>query len=534
MKKEADILFNRFAQIIDEGNVGFFFGAGMSRNAGIPVVPTIVCAIVSSLGLPDVYTKKLIELKYPFEAFLEILNRYASLEKLLEMFKQGEPTEFHYMVKHLVEKGLVTQLMTTNFDLLIEKTGISLNNVVYDEKDFHQLSNDNVNYIKIHGGINKVGTIRTIMGSIAKKQLRAKRKDAINFFFKNAGLKTVFVFGYSCSDKLDLTPYIKSVSDCNTRIVFVNHSQSDIAIETKMDNNNPFSGFENLYVTCNTDSLIRYLEDYFHVSLTCNTSCFSVDEYLDYSSLGVYERYLFGAGLLFRNSCYEEAADLLRHALKHDGDIVRRVEMISFLFEIYHNIQMFTSKTMDEILPHNITFNKMEEEKNRSLEILNGIKENKTRDNKIAGLKMHWGHFLLSFRKYDDAIQSYRESLELLLQTANTYRIYQSRNNIANTILTRWNNGDSILNGDEVYQECYNIWRKCLLFFRQSAYPFEFEIACENMAELLLHFRKNQTKRIERYLNMAMEISVYLNDQTGINNCNKMFKQLHVFAVEKS
>ena len=147
---------------------------------------------------------------------------------------------------------------------------------------------------------------------------------------------------------------------------------------------------------------------------------------------------------------------------------------------------------------------------------------------------MHWGHFLLSFRKYDDAIQSYRESLELLLQTANTYRIYQSRNNIANTILTRWNNGDSILNGDEVYQECYNIWRKCLLFFRQSAYPFEFEIACENMAELLLHFRKNQTKRIERYLNMAMEISVYLNDQTGINNCNKMFKQLHVFAVEKS
>ena len=534
MNKETEVIFNRFAHIIEEGNVGFFFGAGVSRNAGVPVVPTIVSKIVSSLNLPDVYAKKIVELKYPFEAFLEILNRYAALDKLLEVFKQGEPTEFHQLNKHLVEKGLLTQIMTTNFDLLIEKTGISSLNVVYEETKFHQLSTDEINYIKVHGGINKVNTIRTVMGSIAKKQLRVKRKDAIDFFFKNAGLKTVFVFGYSCSDKLDLTPYIKSVSGSNTRIVFVNHCQSNSAAETIIDGDNPFSVFENLYVTCNTDSLIRYLADYFHVYLNCTSCCFSVDEYLDYSSLGVYERYLFGAGLLFRNGCYKEAANLLQQALKHDGDTTHRVEIISFLFEIYHNIQTSTLKPMYKILPRGITFNTMEDEKNMSLKVLNGIKDNNTRYNKIAGLQTHWGHFLLSCRKYDDAIQSYRDSLELLLQTANTYRIYQSRNNIANAILTRWNNGDSVLIGDEVYQECYIIWRKCLVYFRQSAYPFEYEISCENMAELLLIFRKNRIKRIKRYLNTAKELSIYLNDQIGIDNCDKMIKRLRVVEVEKS
>ena len=532
MTKQEDLIFNKFARIIDEGDVGFFFGAGMSRNAGVPVVSTIVSKIVSSLDLPCNFAKKLIELKYPFEAFLEILSRYASLEKLLGVFNQGDPTEFHLLTKFLVEKGLVTQLMTTNFDLLIEKTGLSSLNVVYEEKCFCKLSADKVNYIKVHGGINKIETIRTVMSSIAKRQMRSKRKFAVDFFFNKAGLKTIFVFGYSCSDQLDLTPSIKSVTGGNTRIIFVNYTQSSEVKETRLDANNPFSVFENICIECNTDSFIRYLADYFNVPSSSDPTHFSIDEYVDYSWLGIYDRYFCGAGLLFRNSCYEEAADLLRQALNHNGDAVRRAEMISFLFEIYYNIQTITEKDMNEILPSSVTFKTMEKEKDEALRVLDGISDETERLRRIAGLKTGWGHFLLGCRKYDEAMLSYRDALEVLMQTSNAFRIHQGKNNIANAIFTRWKNGESELNGEEVYRECYKIWVNCYNYFRQSPYPFEHEISCENMAELLLRFRKKQTKRIERYLNSARELSMYLNDQTGIDICEEMMRQLYAVKYE--
>lgn len=526
MNKKEEQIFRRLAHVIEGGNVGFFFGAGTSRNAGVPVVSTIISKIVSSLDLPDYYANIILELKYPFEAFLEILNRYVPVENSLKIFELGEPTEFHLLVKHLVEKGLVKQLMTTNFDLLIEKSKIPDLSVVYKEKRFQQLSADKVNYIKVHGGVNDVKTIRTLMGFIAKKQMRSKRKYAVDFFFNKAGLKTVFVFGYSCSDRLDLTPYIKSAANRDTRIIFINHTQSDETKETQLGKNNPFSGFKSTCIECNTDSLICYLAEYFQAPISCNHSHYSIDEFFDYSSLSMYEKCLFGAGLLFRNGNLVDAASLLRYALQHDGDRVRRVEIFSLLLEVYHNIQTNESRPMEDLLPDGVTFEMVEEWKNKALNVLRHINDDKERLNSIAGLKTHWGHFLLSYRKYDEAMHSYQESLELLLQTSNTYRIYQCYNNFANTEYVRWKNGDSVLKDDEVYLKCHNEWRRCLRYFRQSEYPFEYEISCENMADLLLSLRKNQKKRINNYLKTAKDLSDYLNDQTGVENCEEMMKKV--------
>ena len=75
---------------------------------------------------------------------------------------------------------------------------------------------------------------------------------------------------------------------------------------------------------------------------------------------------------------------------------------------------------------------------------------------------------------------------------------------------------------ETVYQRCYSEWHSCLRYFSQSQYVFEKEIAYENMAELLLVFKKTQKKRILHYISEARKLSEYLNDQTGCDNCKKL------------
>ena len=203
-KSKFELLCDDLAQVIRQGNVGFFFGAGMSINSGLPTAFTIIDKIVMSLGFAPEQAEKIKKLNYPFEAFLELLSSYTPVEKMrkmLAMFDLGEPTQFHWLTKKLMGEKLVTQLMTTNFDQLIERTNIDDINVVYNEKYFQNLSSQEVNYIKIHGGSQRKNTIRTVISSIARKKLRTQRKKAMDFFFNKAGLKTIFVFGYSCSDE---------------------------------------------------------------------------------------------------------------------------------------------------------------------------------------------------------------------------------------------------------------------------------------------------------------------------------------------
>ena len=128
-------LAKELAQVIRQGNVGFFFGAGMSKHSGIPTARTIIDKIVMSLGFAPEQAEKIRELEYPFEVFMELLSIYASpkkMRKMLKIFDLGDPTQFHWLTKKLVGEKFVTQLMTTNFDKLIERTNI--NNIIAELK----------------------------------------------------------------------------------------------------------------------------------------------------------------------------------------------------------------------------------------------------------------------------------------------------------------------------------------------------------------------------------------------------------------
>lgn len=524
-------IFEEISQTIATGHVGFFFGAGTSRIAGIPTAKEIVNEIISSLELTDIPIEDTRTLNYPFEAFLEILGRYASLDKMLCVFELGVPTQFHWMVKHLVENNYVKQIMSTNFDMLIERTNIDNLNIVYDEKHFNNLSRDKVNYIKIHGGVNHVKTIRTVMGSIVQKELKSRRKQAIDFFFNNSSINVIFVFGYSCSDKMDITPFIKSNNNCNTKIIFINHKEDDTITKREFTKDSLFYGFNGYIVDCNTDQLVQYLIKQFGISCYFEQDSINPRKYLDYSDMSIYKKYLFVAGILFRNGHYEKALDVLKQALCHDGEEDSWAEIVSFMFEVYHNIQMTEEKNINEILRKNDSFQSFERNKELALKIFSHITDKKMQLTHIAGLAEHWGHLLLSFGKYEQALSEYKKAMVLFEQTKDTFRIYQCLNNIANTIFIRWKKGMSINSDEEVYSECYRIWYKCLCYFRRSKYLFEYEIACSNMAELLLRLNNHKKKRIERYIEKAEELSKYLNDMTGIAECKGLRNAFNLTCI---
>ena len=63
------------------------------------------------------------------------------------------------------------------------------------------------------------------------------------------------------------------------------------------------------------------------------------------------------------------------------------------------------------------------------------------------------------------------------------------------------------------------------------AFDIEKEIAYENMAELLLAFKRTQKKRIAHYISEARKLSEYLNDKTGLDNCIELEKEANKILV---
>ena len=520
--------YEALCEKINRGNVGFFFGAGTSFNSGIPTVTYIINKLLSSLNLHTEAYQFLRKAEYPFEAFMEIVEKYDNINRLLGVFEEGTPSLFHRTIKKLVNDGYISQLMSTNFDLMIERVKIKDINVVCKERDFGKLQPNQVNYIKIHGSIDEPKSIRTVMSSIASRSLRTKRKSAIDFFFNRTKLNTIFVLGYSCSDKMDLTPYIKSSANKSVQVVFIEHCNGpEFSVNNVCDNNKVyelFSEYDLLYVKCNTDDFIEHLANHFGVenSKECVLEKKNVDSFFDYSQLSKDSKFLIGAYLLFRNSEFELSLKLLKEIVDTRSFSYMRAEAISLLLEVLHNIEEKGEK--DWISGYD--FESLLELRDEARVCYMSENDEKTKKNKLAELYTHWGHVLLSMKKFDDAILEYEKAFKLFEETRNVYRSYQCRNNIANVLWKRreWQIEHHIFDHSDkaVFEECDKIWMKCLNYYRKSAYIFEYEIECVNMAELLLTAKPNQKKRIKKYIDTAHDIAIYINDIMGVKYCNAL------------
>jgi len=283
MVATTQIQSNEVIKAIDEiikcinlGETIVFFGAGISRNSGLPVVNQIVPYVLEKLDVPKEDTQLILDKdnnpKIPFEAFMECLRENSKVDKIYDIYACGEPNTNHILLAKLAKEGKLKTIITTNFDMLIEhalaqepngwKEGEKYD-VIYKEKDFENInwSQDKVRLIKIHGSIHNKEEMAITLAQVARKESSKAREKIIEEVFSKGKHKSVLILGYSCSDVFDLSPQIEAINGKLKEMLFVQHSDNqDIEDIRKQEDKNPFKEFKNskrLYL--DTNKLVEVL-----------------------------------------------------------------------------------------------------------------------------------------------------------------------------------------------------------------------------------------------------------------------------------
>jgi tetratricopeptide (TPR) repeat protein len=266
-------------------NLAVFCGAGISKNSGIPLADELKAYILSLLPIcAEKRDVDLIMSALPFEAFMEIVQSAFPITSLLNVFNGGEPNANHVLIAKLAKLGYIRTIVTTNFDLLIEraleKEGLSENldfKVFRSEDefirlDFQNLANELRNTVavfKIHGSVDRETSLRTTLHDVASEVLSQPRMDIIRYLFSSGNHDRVLVLGYSCCDFFDITPQIENLrGEPLKEVVFVQHASSQRPhfannveeIRNKKERN-PFKGFPGKRIICNTDVITKGLRD---------------------------------------------------------------------------------------------------------------------------------------------------------------------------------------------------------------------------------------------------------------------------------
>lgn len=226
-------------KLFNENHISFFCGAGISFNSGIPIVDSITMEILETL-LEDKTEAKELQVvlkqrKRPFEAFMQTIINLSGDDQLLDIFKLGSPNSNHLLIAHCCKAGIVKQIYTTNFDLLIENAfkivGLEKGKdylVFSNEKEFKKglaliKKNDKrIKLFKLHGSIHDKTTIRTTLESIGRNDWLVERSKVIQYAFSHKPKSAVIIQGYSFSDFFDINTVLLKLKK-NKRILSVEH-----------------------------------------------------------------------------------------------------------------------------------------------------------------------------------------------------------------------------------------------------------------------------------------------------------------------
>jgi tetratricopeptide (TPR) repeat protein len=251
---------------LKSGNFSIFCGAGISYNSGLPVVYQFIEAVLKKFDLSE-HEKKIIHNSgYPFEAFIQMLQKECDTDELLKIFGQGDFNTNHLFIAWLIKCKLIRNIITTNFDELIEQACTSLGlkenedySVFRTEKSFANInwSSAKANLIKIHGCASDL------------RSMAINMDEVIGQFFDQKLNPTVLVLGYSCSDVFDISPAIEFLHGNTSEIILLEHifepaeqRLEDIKVR---DYRNPFKKFFGKRLFVSTDLFLKCMWNNFKI-----------------------------------------------------------------------------------------------------------------------------------------------------------------------------------------------------------------------------------------------------------------------------
>jgi len=260
---------------INSRSINLFLGAGMSKKlpSNLPLSNEFRALVFEKLciheKIGEIYEKYVIQLSsIPFESFVKLMIDGSDFFKFfLSAFGSGKPNKNHLLITELVANGLISKILTTNFDIMLEQAvklrqeNLDDLKVVFDEKHFDKLDLNAMKtpvICKIHGSIQEPSSIRVTLDLISRQSLQQARANILDYFFRTSG-KDLLVLGYSCSDKFDINPFLKNLKS-KINVLIIKHEPTNFKIEKLGE---PFEAFSGIQVACNTDDIIDYFWDKF-------------------------------------------------------------------------------------------------------------------------------------------------------------------------------------------------------------------------------------------------------------------------------
>jgi len=321
---------------LEIGELAIFCGAGISKNSGLPLANELKLSILQKLNLTPDEINKLMNSNIPFESFMEIISEATDISKILEIFEQGKPNKTHLLIAKLAKMGIIKTIVTTNFDILIEKAfeqeGLRENidfKRYFVEDQFNSMkpinSDDKIRIFKIHGTIDFKNSIRTTLNVIASKNLSKERFKILDNLFYSGSHDRVLIMGYSCSDIFDISPQIERIQNSLKEIIFIEHTLNQInemVEDVKLKKEiNPFRNFFGYRIRVDNDSIIdevwkSYNFDNYNVPAPCFKWQTYVNKWNNQLNQDEGFNYFLTASLISEIFYYKKAANYFKKSLE--------------------------------------------------------------------------------------------------------------------------------------------------------------------------------------------------------------------------
>jgi tetratricopeptide (TPR) repeat protein len=242
-----------------------FFGAGISRGSGLPIVADLKNGILRGLCATSADRRAIADSPLPFEAFMEGIGAQTDIDALIAIFDLGVPSTTHEFMARLAGADSVNTFITTNFDRLLERA-LRLDGTDFavratnQQLDSWRSGSRRVTVLKLHGTVERKKSIRTTLSAVASRQLSDGRRKVVKRVF--ARDVPIIVLGYSGSDAFDISPIIKAVRNGKATVLYVDHATGQSVRVTKLSElptANPFRGLAGVRLHGDTNILVRTL-----------------------------------------------------------------------------------------------------------------------------------------------------------------------------------------------------------------------------------------------------------------------------------